>query len=969
MDFKDAEFRYRALEQKWAAGQIDASTYRKELGHLRVVDAAGEVWLLQEHTYRWYVFRGGQWVEGQRPFGAVVPQTARKVPDTDAKKRKFPVLLAFGILGLCLVCGVVAAGGVMAATGNLSLPAQLTGLFEPKEGQPTVQPEEPAAKEQSGADAVVKPAETIAVIADGTVHTDTHGVALTAPAGVVEEGGRINLSSNDLDAPWRAAVEQAVTIDTPFYSLAAQGQNDTPGALVLSFPASSPESRVLAVIDNEYLVELAQPPEDGRLTLQTRAGPADTTGLLPPAGYDGTGSIYYTVITPKSTTLQPSASQMVSWQPASVDPGMQADERNCIPDLSLIGGAAVNLCRQNPSGTVQVMLPTTKRDLLPQVDLMVDKIETVMGKYYELGFTTAQLSRSSPMLVRVSTKVSSPSYYPLNGVLYIPVDTVERVATLTPTDLYHEMAHWIQAVKYSTRLAYWSGEKTWWLETAAENMVMLVEPSYVGGNLTTYGTISNEDNSLVFQSSPYQWPGDYYIQAQLVKLNLCDSPACPLSTASFAQAISEGRYPLMDGAKKALVSANLKDYAYYLLGKMPTAANTNVPLSGPVKTGEGYGEYVRVSRTANTDLKFDYNGTEPQMRKDNQAGKEAVVIEARLERDGVYPLMVQGGQGNNPGLPVEMIIEAGAPFYYTLDDGPFQYSDGSGELKLLPIHGTMGIKKVRIVALGQNGGEVFKARVQPVDLQGAWVVTVAGPKTAGAMTCSGGSGDTEDPDGSAYLMAYMTSLVGGTGDMLSEPAGRGLDWSQVTERVPAELTESRVTYQAAALLAGDAVKYQASLDIPKADDSASLPPVLPAVSAAAVLPVLWLGRRRLNPRFVRLITNGLVIAFVVLVSTGCFGMGMYGSSAVDASFKKLEYLGGEDTGVLVVSNQMAGPSGTPIWKLTGSGTYDVSFYIETVVTDMDGNDTTEVTTCTGTVTFPVTASIYKDFAVQFPDED
>ena len=411
----------------------------------------------------------------------------------------------------------------------------------------------------------------------------------------------------------------------------------------------------MLVVDNEYLVELPQAPQNGKLTVQTRAAPTDDSDMMIPEGYDGNGSIYYTVVTPKSGSSLTSGLHLASLRE-------QADERNCIPDISIIGGAAINLCRQNPDGTIMVMLPTLHRELSPQVDVMIDKIQTVMNKYAELGFTSAKLSSSSPMLVRVSSKITSPSYYPLNGVLYIPTDSVQKIATQNPTDVYHEMAHWIQAMKYSTRLAYYSGERTWWLETSAENMVMMVVPEYVGSNLLTYGTISGEGSSLALQAKPYQWPGDYYVHAQLVKVNICDNDACPLSPESFAQAISAGSYPLMNGTAKGKISGNMKDYAYYLLGKSPTDANSSIPLTGPVKTGEGYGEYVRITRTNNTDLKYDYNGSEPQMRKETEDGMEVLVIEAPLAEDGVYPLMVSGGAGNNPGLPVEMVIEPGAPF-------------------------------------------------------------------------------------------------------------------------------------------------------------------------------------------------------------------------------------------------------------------------------------------------------------------
>ncbi|MBE0696375.1 MAG: hypothetical protein IH586_05580, partial [Anaerolineaceae bacterium] len=427
---------------------------------------------------------------------------------------------------------------------------------------------------------------------------------------------------------------------------------------------------------------------------------------------------------------------------------------------------------------------------------------------------------------------------------------------------------------------------------------------------------------------------------------------------------------LMDGAKKSQVSANLKDYAFYLLGKPPASSNTAIPLNSLVKSGEGYGEYVRVTRNSNTDLKFDFNGANPQMRQDSQNGKDAVAIEAIIHKDGVYPLMVLGGQGKNPGLPVELVIEPGAPFYYTQDDGELKYSDGSKELKLLPIHGEMGIKKIRLVAVGETGGEIFKARVQPLELEGAWVVMVSGAKTAGGLTCTGGSGDADNPDGAAQLMAYVISIMSGTGDMKADPTGRSLDWNEVASRIPPQLKEANLTYNATALLAGEAIKFQAAVDIPKADKQSKLPSAIPLSSAGVILPILWFSRKKLNIRTLRVLTNAIVITFLVLISTGCFGMGMYGAASVDAKFQKIEYIGGQDTGILTVSNDASGsPAGSPIWKLSGSGIYDVTFNIEATTTDVNGNDTTELTTCTGKVTYPITGYIYRDVTVLMAENE
>ncbi|MBN1373616.1 MAG: hypothetical protein JW987_16885 [Anaerolineaceae bacterium] len=977
MNFQEAREKYTILEQKWKAGLINQESYRAVLANLRVTDEAGQQWMMQEHTGDWFVLRGSQWVRampsqtrpvtvqqtesqsvqrtGSQPARpAPPPRPQRVAPRPAAKPRSsgLSIALISGLVCLCLCVGVIGGGSLLVYTGVVDLPEGVANWLPEKK---SLENQEELLKIK------VKEADLLAVTPNGAPQADANGVALAVPPEAVVEGEQIVLQANEIDAPWIEDIEAAVTVETPFYNVTAQGKNDSAGSLTLSFPAPSPNSRLMLVVDNEYLVELPQAPQDGKLTVLTRAAPAETdTDLMVSDADDGEGSIYYTVVTPKAGADLTSGMHQASLR-------ADVDERNCIPDISIIGGSYINLCRQNPEGTIMVMLPTLHRDLMPQVDQMIDKMQAVMNKYADLGFTNARLSKSSPMLVRVSGKISSPNYKTLNGVLYIPTDSVQKIATQTPTDVYHEMAHWIQAVKYSMRLAYYSGERTWWLETSAENMVMLVVPEYVGSNLLTYGTISAEGSALAFQAKPYQWPGDYYVHAQLLKVNICDSGACPLTQESFARAISEGKYPLMDGTAKGKISGNLKDYAYYLLGKSPTGANPSIPLTGPVKTGEGYGEYVRITRTNNTDLKYDYNGANPQMRKETENGMEVLVIEAPLAEDGVYPLMVSGGAGNNPGLPVEVIIEPGAPFYYTIDDGDFQYSDGSKEVKIKPVHGIMGIQKVRLVAVGENGGEVFKAKVQPLSLEGAWVMMISGEKTAGGMTCSGD--EMEDPNASAQLMAYVMTVMSGTGDMTADSTGRNLDWAQVPARVPPEVTQDQVTFQATALLSGGEIKYQAAVDIPKDDSSSSLPPGLPLAGVIAGLPVLWWLRRHFTPRNLRIFSNFLVITVIALISTGCFGINMYGNATLDAKMTKIEYQGGENTGVLVFDEGLSEPQGKPIWKLSGSGTFDVNFTTEVTSTDQDGNESTEANICTGSVTYPVTIYVYKDVSISIPQDD
>jgi hypothetical protein len=170
------------------------------------------------------------------------------------------------------------------------------------------------------------------------------------------------------------------------------------------------------------------------------------------------------------------------------------------------------------------------------------------------------------------------------------------------------------------------------------------------------------------------------------------------------------------------------------------------------------------------------------------------------------------------------------------------------------------------------------------------------------------------------------------------------------------------------LIAGDGVKYQAKVDIPRSESESSLPPAAAPLATAALLPLAWLWRKRIDLRWVRVSTNLLVIAFLVLVSTAC--VNIYGDSSLDATFTRVEYVGGEDTGVIMFSDDANSvtPQGNPLWRLTGSGTYDVSIKIETPATDEKGQNTTNIETCSGKITFPIAAYIYKDMVVNIPDE-
>lgn len=77
MDFAQAEALYRELEEKYRQGEIDSETYRQRLGQIRVRDAQGRTWMLQEGTGRWYLWNGKQWEPGIPPGYQPQPPVAK----------------------------------------------------------------------------------------------------------------------------------------------------------------------------------------------------------------------------------------------------------------------------------------------------------------------------------------------------------------------------------------------------------------------------------------------------------------------------------------------------------------------------------------------------------------------------------------------------------------------------------------------------------------------------------------------------------------------------------------------------------------------------------------------------------------------------------------------------------------------------------------------------------------------------
>lgn len=795
---------------------------------------------------------------------------------------------------------------------------------------------------------------TTSIQANNEAVTNENGVTVQIAPDALADGVAAELSQWEIDSNWRQALEQSYTIDAPFVSLAVAGENDSQGRAVLRLPTTSPDSRLVLFIDNTYLAMLDVLPQDGFLETAVRLGPSiagnvEQVGSLTPGG-----SLQYTVMTPRSTA---SVKSHLS------KPGL-VDGRSCGIDLDTNFGRITH-CRKSGDGKVQVTFLWGIGFDDGEGDQLADAMASAMTRFGdELGFTAAKLTSRSPMQVVVETRSGDPRYKSLNGVIYLPVDAAKGMIGGAVHDTLHEMAHWIQDEEYNMAWAYWSGGKTWWLETAAENMVMLHDPAYVPQNLIAYGPITTSDNHLALQQSPYQWGGDFYVHAQLVKLNICDDTAvCPLSEKSFVAAINAGTYPYDDANAQSKLSANLDAYAQYLLGAAPGSGNTALPLGEPVASGDGYGEFIQIRQTNKSDYDIVFPTDSAQLKKGSDSLGETVLVAATLQKDGVYPLNVSSGfNGRNPGLAVKLTIQPGAPFWYRVGKDAPQFHDGSQELVLQPIHLTMGLPGVRLVALGRSGGETFQATLSQIDLQGTWLI-LPGEPVSDDIVCQDAAVVIEDGsitvNASKELPLRLPTLVSALGDFRPDPAGNGLTWEWNKSRIPAEAapyTQSVLQFSGAALPVVDKIQVQTELEWMRTTSQAPVQPQRPPLllGLALVLPGVWGWRRGRKRPY-----TGLLALFLgVFLLAGCFGVGydLWGTVKTDMQFTELEHLGGETIPTVGIESM---PETPPLWKLRGTAVYDVSFNFAGTEEGQDA----AVATCTGTATYNVEALIYKDIIV------
>jgi hypothetical protein len=87
MNFQEAEAQFRWLEGQRAAGNLNEQAYRDGLNQLRVTDAGGRLWMMQERTGQWHVHDGKQWIAATPPVQAPPPPLPPPPPPSPAASR------------------------------------------------------------------------------------------------------------------------------------------------------------------------------------------------------------------------------------------------------------------------------------------------------------------------------------------------------------------------------------------------------------------------------------------------------------------------------------------------------------------------------------------------------------------------------------------------------------------------------------------------------------------------------------------------------------------------------------------------------------------------------------------------------------------------------------------------------------------------------------------------------------------
>ncbi|MBF0220479.1 MAG: hypothetical protein HQL49_13260, partial [Gammaproteobacteria bacterium] len=790
------------------------------------------------------------------------------------------------------------------------------------------------------------------VTADGGAHVIDEQLSVAPAVTTIPEGAGLVVSSFQASGEAIDSLSQDYTVKSPFYKVAVSGDNDSVGRVELRFASSSSSDRIAMIIDGVMGGLLPMEPVDGVLTLRTPAAPENglqdtTTSVI------GNGDVSYAVVAAKGTAAKRSRTPVYE--------GFTAAPHDC----------SWKNCRAN-SEQVQVYwhngLGLTASDADKVVALVEAHLTTLKGK----GITAADIdpAKDKPISVLMNSENGVPNY-DVFGNSIVPASDIKNFISSASVKakgtILHEVNHQLQDATYNMTWASKFASGRWWMETSAENMLYLVSSDYAESNIVEYANKTTGSSGVAgnfgWQLAPYAWPGDeaYYIHAELLRFNICDnSSLCPLSASSFVTALNGGQFPFDSSSATTQLTNNLHDYSRHLLG---LEAISGTMASPTAKLLSGIGDVVTATNNTKTE-ELDFNlgsAEEPRVKKESLNGVQGVTITTSVEADAVYPLQVNnsGDTPSRSAWPVAVTVEAGsAPVRYRTDGSTdtTYYGDGKA-FTIQPISKKLGgFGEVRLAAIGlERETKPFKARIEPVDLSGDWVITKA--------TLISSSVVSSNPEDEINPQDILDNIVKSSSDMALRGAYQrtdnlftyedtsGINLGYLFEgsnRMTGSAieTNSLVTFQpiegSQKRSPGDRFKIGFKLASSDAEDFelshlALAGLILPLITVAA-----WRRRRDL---WVLL----LVLAIAASLQSCGFGLVITGSQQNSGKFNKLSYIG------------IDGNESAPLWRLSeGEASSDIDVTITSVTTDDKGVEQSVTNTIKGRLTYSLEVEIYKD---------
>jgi hypothetical protein len=828
-----------------------------------------------------------------RPAAAPSPRSATARVARPSRARPLALL---GVLGVLLLCGfVVIAGGAVWAF----FPDLVAGLL-PGGGSTAGGPSlagQPAAVEPTPAPPTVLQTHTLG--AGQRSFSDENGASLSVPGEALPPEEVLTLQTAALGSTMQADLEQAFTIETPAYSVAAAGV-DGAGRAQLSLPAPSPDSRLAVLVEDQYLALLPITPQDGVLNVQPFIGAPQASQGYPTLA-QATQPNRYFVITPKAGAYQAPARRA-----RLAGLAQQPDIVNCIPRIW-----HGNRCWSNQSGSVMVLFSSSEipaglanDDVLrpPEViDGLIRAISGVMSAYQQAGFSNAAISGSNPVYLIISAKESEPNYSQKTGNVYLGWGVVQELASGSgKCTIAHELMHWVEDESYAMNVAALDNDKAWWLEMAAENGSFLIDTACIGGVLSTYG-VAEVGDLLAWQAAPFQWDwgeGSRYVQSLQMYLSICDNGSrCAIGSREFADLITRGSYP--SGSARDAYARNADDMGRYLLGANPLLARGDPFMPPAVKSGSGYGDYIWLKTTAKPTI--DTSLAAARIKK---TGDFEVTASSTIAHGGVYPLWVSNGKGTPmggadgfTGLPGMLTVSPGAPLWYSLDNGGPVFHDGSKELVLGPLSDKLGVGLVRLVATAPDGEKSFQAVVKPVDLSGDWANLISNSKIT-RLDCPGQDDSPEAIDFVAFL--------GGYGAYVPDPAvkdGSRYIWEGSIPDSQGATIDSEIE------ITPDKITLTYLIDVPQPETNSRLPWLVGGLAGLGKPPGLFQPAGRPGGAALIALPAGLALLLALLGLSSRRGPGLAYARAGSAALA-----------LLLIGVWLSGCAGFALWG-TFEGTY------------------------------------------------